>query len=1064
MRQVQKRTCCIVILLALLTGLLPVRAVGTGTPGLGAQILEEAGCYYGDSSACVMTRDQAAAFAQILRAQYNELSEYYQQWASEMGADLPFGCYAALFDTGTGSPALFFIGGAEWTTPREEGGAYSGSLTNSLDCSIWQYTGGRVVEAENAGGGWSVFSDHLISSVGGDVVTYTLYRFDQGDIVGAGPGGSAVQEYEQYYINGASTSQENYDAWMKQWADWDQSLCGFQYGGGVEGRYWGVYPINQVISVLEGYAALEQPQGVLSTAQLLDAMGYIGDPSTCAMTAQQAAAFAQALRTAHSESMAEEWPSIQQANALVANDAAALFPVGEGAVALAYCGGGNRMPSTAWMENYIWEYVQGEATLFAPSWTEETGAFVVYPDRLVLGCWNNSASYQVYPFAGGRIAAAPAHEAGCTTDMYTVEGADASQAEWESWLARWNPDYDWWEPGDETSSLCGALRGMTGSAWHWGMTPVTAVIAALDAYAQQSQSPAYDLPKLEAGGADYQAVTDAALAQTDGEVTGVYRLAEGIYYVLVETGGGLAAAVVRGIREGGSALWRVDERQDQPLDPDALRALSNQLQTTPNLTLDYTRLGGSPTLEGIEGYLRECLDNMEGLTPNDPAKSALAVFLEEAVSALASGVVSGSDNRLSLGADGVSALAREADGARAALLGVLQEAGVTLNKPVTPVIRLLWQDPDLSQPCQVTLEEGLAGGLGSAALRLLLGDGQHYVQISPDQLQTISRRLTTLSIQLQRQSEGVYALRFLDESGAVVEQLPASVTVALPATGPLNTIMVSYAGGSDNWGGQYDPGAGTIAFETSYSGQYEVLENNVEIDDIGHLSPELQQAITFLVSRGYLELDGASFRPDDPLSRYAFTQSLVGMFFALDRELTTTFTDVPAESGYYPYVASAQVKGIVTGVSETAFSGESNLTVEQMLTLAARTLTDYKGYTPPSDGETYLSSFEDGAQISGWAREPMALAVREELVDLGGTLNPTAPVSRAQAADILYRLFLRLYEVPPAVLDLPGAQEAGNVPSGMPGWLPIALGVFGGAALIGGGGAAAVMLKKRRHP
>ena len=132
-----------------------------------------------------------------------------------------------------------------------------------------------------------------------------------------------------------------------------------------------------------------------------------------------------------------------------------------------------------------------------------------------------------------------------------------------------------------------------------------------------------------------------------------------------------------------------------------------------------------------------------------------------------------------------------------------------------------------------------------------------------------------------------------------------------------------------------------------------------------------------------------------------------------------------------------------------------------MLALAARTLMDHKGYIPPADGEAYLTSFEDSGQISSWAREAVALAVREELVDLGGALNPTAPVSRAQAADILYRLFLLLYQVSPVALELPAADSAQQ--ANPPSWLPIALGGFGVVALAGSGTAAAVLLKKRHH-
>lgn len=80
---------------------------------------------------------------------------------------------------------------------------------------------------------------------------------------------------------------------------------------------------------------------------------------------------------------------------------------------------------------------------------------------------------------------------------------------------------------------------------------------------------------------------------------------------------------------------------------------------------------------------------------------------------------------------------------------------------------------------------------------------------------------------------------------------------------------------------------------------------------------------------------------------------------------------------------------------------------------------DQKGYALPTDAEQYLSSFEDWETISNWALQQVAMAVRENLVDRGGTLNPRTGITREQAAVILYRLFLLLYEVPPVALDLP---------------------------------------------
>ena len=548
---------------------------------------------------------------------------------------------------------------------------------------------------------------------------------------------------------------------------------------------------------------------------------------------------------------------------------------------------------------------------------------------------------------------------------------------------------------------------------------IAGLTASLDMLSM-SAGPSYSYPAADIAA---DAMAQEAVNATGGvEPSAVYRLADGLYYILLDQGGTLAGRVVKGVKEQGEAVWKVIQSHDEPADQEELDQLVIDAASTPNVSLDYGRLTASSTVRGVADYLREQLDNMDGLTPNDPAKNALAAFVESALSTLASASVTGPDNRLTVSAETVSALAQQALDAQAALEAVLERGEVSLNKSSEAVPRLLWQDVDNGSPCQVTLTRELADAAKGCALQVLLGGNDLYIQISPSGMAELLKQYGTLSVQISQSGNNVYAVNFLDESGEVLEQIGVPVTIALPASGPLNTVMASYVGGSDNWGGQYDESDGTIAFETRYSGQYEVLENDIAISDIGELDQETRTAIAFLVSKGYMSAPDGAFRPELPLSRYDFTQALVGMFFALDRGLTTSFPDVPRDSGYYAYVASAEADHIVEGY-DGVFFGEQNITVEQMLAIAARTLRERKGYLAPGDADGYLSSFADADQVADWAKELAAQTVRDGLIDRTGTLDPKGEVTRARAALILYRLFLRLYEVSPVALELPAAAE-----------------------------------------
>ena len=169
-------------------------------------------------------------------------------------------------------------------------------------------------------------------------------------------------------------------------------------------------------------------------------------------------------------------------------------------------------------------------------------------------------------------------------------------------------------------------------------------------------------------------------------------------------------------------------------------------------------------------------------------------------------------------------------------------------------------------------------------------------------------------------------------------------------------MLASYESGSDNWGGQYDSINRTIEFTTPYSGTYEVIENAAEIVDLADCDEQTAAAIRFMVSKGYFSVDDAgNFDPNGTLNRYTFAEALVRMFFALDRSLTTSFTDVPQDSPYYAYVASGEQDDIIEGFEDGTFRGETDVMREQVIALCSRTLADKKGYSypaaPPTDDD-----------------------------------------------------------------------------------------------------------------
>lgn len=607
-------------------------------------------------------------------------------------------------------------------------------------------------------------------------------------------------------------------------------------------------------------------------------------------------------------------------------------------------------------------------------------------------------------------------------------------------------------------------------------TPASDAANALRGYAQRASGYSYPQPAVDEDEYARDIVDLIKTAFGTDDVT-VYKLADGLYLIVVFIDGTQQAALVEGRRVKGRLEWEITERYPEPPAREELETVIIERASTPNIAPDFSKISGFKSIDDFRAYAEDLLNNMPGAVPNDAGKNALGSFIEESISGLRLVVLPDSGGRVTIDGDSLSDAAGQAVRDRADIEDWLRQEDIKLNKSITVILLVVCRGMDLSEPCQITLDSSLAEALRGCGLRIIVGDERHYIQFSAQRLAALIERYGALNIQISEIEDNCCVINFLDGEETLLEELIEPVTVGLPAAGYTSTVMVSYAGRSENWGGQYDPATGTIAFDTRYSGRNEVIDNNVEIGDISELPEDIQKAIAFMVSKGYMNAPEGRFEPDAYLSRYEFTQALTGMFFALDRSLESSFPDVLEDSPYYAYVASAEAQSIVTGFDDGTFRGDNTMTVEQMLALAARTLIDKKGYIEPETPESYLRSFSDGESVSAWAAAQVAMSVRDGIYDRGGMLNPQGDITRAQAADILYRLFLLLYDAPPVALELPDAppeaeppgngdaaateSEDGTENSGVP---VVAIACAAGGVLAAGGGGAAwyLTIKKRR--
>ncbi len=610
----------------------------------------------------------------------------------------------------------------------------------------------------------------------------------------------------------------------------------------------------------------------------------------------------------------------------------------------------------------------------------------------------------------------------------------------------YNDDYDAYDKILFQDMIQGEFRAV--GDW----TPITTARTALAGYAT-GISPYPDFDKVTADNDAYaEAVAKAAAEALGGNVTGIYKITDSLYYVIIEIDGGEKGALVKGVRTDGKIGWSVTQKDDSPMSAADLGRIAVAYVGKPNMTVDFGKISSFKKTEDLSAYLEALLKNMDGITPNASAKAQLITLIENSILKLCTKQISGKSNKVTVTGENVEELVKKAEEIQSEIDRVMNNSGLSPADEITVIIRVVWKNYKENKPCNIVLDSSLVDALDGNDLQLMLGKTDCYVKITNENLKALINEYEELRISIEKEGKNKYTILFKDGDGNKIEKMIEPVIIALPAVDILSTVMMTYSGGSDNWGGQYDANTKILSFDARYSGEYEIVTQDIKVSDIDGLSEESREAIRFMISKGYMEPFGENFEPNGPLTRYQFTKALVGMSFALDRDLVTTFKDVPEDSDYYPYVASAEARNIVEGIEPEKFGGDINITIEQMLTLCARTLVEQKGASLPTDASPYLLSFGDRGNISEWAVSYVAMAVRDGLFDQTDILNPQREISREQAAIILYRLFRLLYEVPPVDID---AQPLS----------PIVIALIGGAgvAAIGGGSTAAILIRRKRR-
>ena len=164
-----------------------------------------------------------------------------------------------------------------------------------------------------------------------------------------------------------------------------------------------------------------------------------------------------------------------------------------------------------------------------------------------------------------------------------------------------------------------------------------------------------------------------------------------------------------------------------------------------------------------------------------------------------------------------------------------------------------------------------------------------------------------------------------------------------------------------------------------------------------------KEAIEALYNKNVISGYGNGFfAPERSVTREQFVKMLVGALgLDTNTESSVSFSDVPEDEWFTPYINAAAALGIVSGKDDGSFGVGESITRQDMAVMCTRALN--------AVGKTLgegSSSFNDGDKISDYAKSAVgSMAAAGYLTgDENGSFNPTDTATRAQTAVVLYRI------------------------------------------------------------
>ncbi|USB35142.1 bifunctional 2',3'-cyclic-nucleotide 2'-phosphodiesterase/3'-nucleotidase [Paenibacillus sp. YPG26] len=284
-------------------------------------------------------------------------------------------------------------------------------------------------------------------------------------------------------------------------------------------------------------------------------------------------------------------------------------------------------------------------------------------------------------------------------------------------------------------------------------------------------------------------------------------------------------------------------------------------------------------------------------------------------------------------------------------------------------------------------------------------------QLTSEQTAQISSANSTSGAAVQPASSILeLTLSAKDSSGKAtrLDQFSKPIALTFQLTGQADHTLLGVYYISDSGSMQYIGGkitGNTMTAEVTHFSKYGVFAYDKSYSDVpaGHWGNRVIRELTAKhVVKG---VSDKSFAPEQEITRAEFAAMLVRQL-NLKATKAVQLADVSQDSWYADAIAAAYSSGLVNGISSTQFGPDKKITREEMSVMIVKAYNLTTGKT----SEAGAAAFKDSSDISTWAKNDVAAAVKEGLLKgrSADTFAPKKQATRAEASQVMYNLIHKL--------------------------------------------------------